>query len=476
MITLHAFALVAAFSTPSQPILLDFYADGCGPCRAMNPVVQRLVADGYKVRKVNIAREQQLTRRFRVDHVPTFVMTIDGREVDRVVGPAGYDRLTRMFHVGKLPEVQLVSDQRPSPSRDVSLQNVRGVPPANPQTRAMHATVRLKVEDATGNSFGTGTIIDAHGDEALVMTCGHIFRDSGGRGRITVDLFAPGARGPVAGELISYDLKQDIGLVAIRPGIQITPVPVAAATYQVRPGDPAFSIGCDRGEQASIRESRVTAINKYLGPANITAAGEPVIGRSGGGLFSADGQLIGVCNLADPTDKAGIYAALPLLQQNLDKIGQSRIYQRNAPQIASTRTTPPSARPDRFASAGPSAMPKQMPPSPPASPGLRPVPAAAVAARDPAPGNRVRQPSDDTEIICIVRSKSNPRGDHRVIIFDRPTKDLLDRLAMESSRQPGIDPIVVEASGPDASIASRPPRRSSQGQYNGPVVRAQSME
>jgi thiol-disulfide isomerase/thioredoxin len=476
MIALHAFALVAVFSTPGQPVLLDFYADSCGPCRSMDPVVRRLVSDGFAVRKVNVNREQQLTRRFRVDRVPTFVMTIDDREVDRVVGPANYDRLARMFDVGRPPTARPVSHQQPTSSRDVSSQNARSAPQTNPQIRALHATVRLKVEDDSGNSFGTGTIIDVHGHDALVMTCGHIFRDSGGDGRIAVDLFAPGARGPVTGELISYDLKQDIGLVAIRPGIQVTPAPVASAAYQVRPGDRVFSIGCDHGEQASIRESRVTAINKYLGPANIVAAGEPVIGRSGGGLFSADGQLIGVCNLADPTDKQGIYAALSLLQQNLDKINQSRIYQQNASQIASTRNAPSSPRPDRFAPGGPPAMPKQMPPSPLTGRHLEPVPPTAVAARGPAPHDRLQHSSDDTEIICIVRSKSNPRGTARFYFFDRPTKDLLDRLAIESGRQVSPDPIVLETSGPDASIASRPSPRSPQGQYGDPVVRAQSME
>lgn len=476
MITLQAFALVAAFSSPGQPVLLDFYADWCGPCRAMDPVVRRMVSDGLPVRKVNIDREQQLSRRYGVDRVPTFVMTIDGREVDRVVGPASYERLARMFEAAKRPAVQTVGDRQPDAPPHGPPQTDRGAPPVHPQTRAMHATVRLRVEDTTGNSFGTGTIIDAHGGEALVMTCGHIFRDSGGRGRITVDLFAPGAPGPVSGELISYDLKQDIGLVAIRPGIQITPVPVAGNTYQVRPGDRVFSIGCDRGENASLRESHVTAVNKYLGPANITAAGEPVIGRSGGGLFSADGQLIGVCNLADPTDRAGIYAALPLLQENLDKIGQSRIYQQDAPQIASTRTAPPAPQPDRFASNVSPAMPKQMPSPPRDDDRLQAIPAAAVADRGPAPGGRLQHPSDDTEVICIVRSKSNPRRNAQVIIFDRPPDDLLNRLAMESGRRPAAEPIVVEASGPDASIASRPPRRSSRGPHDDSVVRAQSAQ
>ena len=60
------------------------------------------------------------------------------------------------------------------------------------QQLALQATVRVRVTDPDGTSKGTGTIIDLHGDEALILTCGHIFRASQGSGQIEVDLFAPG--------------------------------------------------------------------------------------------------------------------------------------------------------------------------------------------------------------------------------------------------------------------------------------------
>ncbi len=82
----------------------------------------------------------------------------------------------------------------------------------------------MRVEDPDGRSCGSGTIIDSRGDEALVLTCGHLFRDSQGKGRITVDLFGSGEPQQVAGRLVSFDLTRDVGLVAIR-----TPGPVAVA-------------------------------------------------------------------------------------------------------------------------------------------------------------------------------------------------------------------------------------------------------
>ena len=228
----------------------------------------------------------------------------------------------------------------------------------DPKARAMAATVRLCIEDAGGRSFGTGTIIDVYEGEALVMTCGHLFRESQGRGPMSVEVFPPGAANPVRGQVLSllmYDLEQDVALLAIRPNCPVTPAPVAPADYQPRPGDRVFSIGCDQGAAPSLRDSQVTALNKYKGPPNIESAGQPVIGRSGGGLFSADGHLIGICNLADPQDNEGIYAALPLLHANLDKIGQSRIYQRGAASHAVAQ-----------AAAGPALPP--MPPQMPAGP------------------------------------------------------------------------------------------------------------
>ena len=82
--------------------------------------------------------------------------------------------------------------------------------------------MRLRVDDPTGHSYGTGTIIDARSGEALVITCGHLFRDSKGKGPITVELFAAtpeGVRvvGQVAGQVVDYNLDRDIGLVSIRP-------------------------------------------------------------------------------------------------------------------------------------------------------------------------------------------------------------------------------------------------------------------
>lgn len=430
----------------------------------MGPTVRRLVSDGCQVRHVDVAREQQLAQQFRVDRVPTFVVVVDGREVERVVGQTSYERLRRMC--GASPPLNPLSPAAP----------VRRVEPlaaptdstgasVEPKARAMKATVRLQVEDPKGLSYGTGTIIDTQQGSALIMTCAHIFRDSAGQGPIQVSVETASGATVVPGTLRSCDSKADIALVVISPGASVVSAPVAAANYQPRLGESVFSIGCDKGAAPSIRESRITALNKYQGPPNIEVAGQPIIGRSGGGLFAADGQLIGVCNLADPADNEGIYAALPVLQQNLDKIGLSRIYRQADSQLAAVPRVPT----QNPLALEPPVMPERMPRAPL---DLQPLqPAMGSASRTPLAAN---VGSDDTEAIIIFRSKTNPNARSEVFVVDRPARELLDLVARESQSRGGRDPIVLQAEATDSTLGVAAPPRWSGASDRSPIVRGQA--
>ncbi|ELZ80436.1 thioredoxin (plasmid) [Haloferax larsenii] len=78
-------------------VLVDFYADWCGPCQMLEPVVENIAADtAAVVVKVDIDEFQQLAGAYQVQSVPNVVFFADGEPKKRVVGMRGEDVLRRV--------------------------------------------------------------------------------------------------------------------------------------------------------------------------------------------------------------------------------------------------------------------------------------------------------------------------------------------------------------------------------------------
>ncbi len=411
-------------------------------------------------------------------------MVVDGKEADRMVGATTFERLQAMCQLGMarrapaqstaegsspatavqtpprvhgpvvpLPSVQATSgftaatvSAQPAPISSPPGWRVTPVS-TTPSTASfglsdeqlIAATVRLRIKDATGQSFGTGTIIDARQGEALILTCGHLFRDSRGKGEIEVDLFGPNPARKVPGRLLSYDAdNRDVALVSIQTtGPMVTAARVAPPSYEIKKGVRVATVGCNNGEDPTVRHSRVTSLDKFVGPPNIQVAGLPVQGRSGGGLFSAEGYVIGVCNAADPTDNEGLFAALASVHAQLDEAKLSFIYQ---PETEAAPTALATAPPE---------MPKEMPapdkfvqltngssqasqvvtlPAPPQA-----NPASAEQPLNPEERAALdeirRRTAQGCEVVCVIRSLADPQAKSEIIVLDKASPVFLRELA-----------------------------------------------
>ena len=215
----------------------------------------------------------------------------------------------------------------------------------NPAPWETVVRIRVLTEDAV--RLCSGTVIQSSPEESLILTTAHIFKVETGLPpnpfpwKIMVDRFDGKLQDErpaqvsfvqsVEGQAVDFDWILDVGLIRIRPVRTLPASRVVPKSWQPQTGTKMLTAGCSDGNAATFWNTTIVNTN-FHGLANnpsyeaIQCTVAPKQGRTGGGLFTTDGYLAGVCNFAEPSSNSGLYAAPSSIYRLLDRNGLSSLY------------------------------------------------------------------------------------------------------------------------------------------------------
>jgi thioredoxin len=333
--------------------VLDFSATWCGPCQQVSPLVAKLERAGLPIHKIDVDKNQALATKYGVSSIPAFLVVINGKVVDRQVGVQSEQTLRDMCR--KVTQARAPQASRAPPAKAVGRAQSASETPAAQAVmgQPFPATVRIRVKDPSGDDVGTGTIIHNADGRSLVLTCGHLFKNwDEKQSRIQVEVFEKGTGRVILGRKLAADLEADVALISIPSDQPLPSCTLAARGSRPTKGTPLVSVGCNGGAPPTLERHKVVALNRYTGPDNLECTGIPVRGRSGGGLFTPGGEVVGVCMAEDPNYKDGMYAGLEPIYRLLDRLHLTSLFQAGGqPQMLAAEepedgpTAPPEARP-----------------------------------------------------------------------------------------------------------------------------------
>ena len=82
-----------------KPVLIDFYADWCGPCRMVSPLVDEIAEENpqYTIGKINVDNEPELAQAFAVSSIPMLVVIKNGKITNQAVGAMPKDKILELI-------------------------------------------------------------------------------------------------------------------------------------------------------------------------------------------------------------------------------------------------------------------------------------------------------------------------------------------------------------------------------------------
>lgn len=355
----------AADADVGAATILDFHSQSCPPCRKMRPEMEILRRAKYPIQSIDVDQQPDWAERYQVSEVPTFIVVDDqGNALARTKGYQPARQIADLYNQSQSRMApananahddadddhhavdEITDDPRRTEGAEITDRDATEQA-SNPLP--WKTIVRFKIDDPHTRriGFGSGTVIDSNDQESLILTCAHLFKIENSPRQyrpsefplpITVELFDGNGRGPnmkvlpiqeIPGKVVDYNFATDVALVKIRPGRKLPFSKVVPSSWKPQANMSMTTVGCSLGKDPTAWTTRILRPvaqgpdPNYRGMECLHA---PKQGRSGGGIFTADGYVAGVCDFATVYDNKGLYARPESIHAILDRNRLTALY------------------------------------------------------------------------------------------------------------------------------------------------------